>query len=104
MSPEALKTGDHGTNVRWVAEASGGHVETLGLKKLGLPEIRTAPVAADERWIATEIVEQVASQAWKSGELPSSALAEAFDDRFNVNFEVDREGIATARIHRVREI
>lgn len=104
LMPEALREGDAGPNVRWVAEASGGHVETLGLKKLGLPEIRTAPIAADERWIVSEVVGQVAQDAWKKGELPPVALAEAFHDRFKVDLVVGRDGVASARVHRIQEL
>lgn len=102
--PEELRGGDPGPNVRWVPAASGGHVETLGLKKLGLAEIRTAPVAVDERWIVTEIVEQVAWTAWKKGELPPTAEAEAFDDRFRVDLTVGRDGVALARVHRIQAV
>lgn len=104
LAPEALRAGEAGPNVRWIPAASGGHVETLGLKKLGLPEVRTAPIAADERWIVTEIVGQVAAQAWKEGELPSTTLAEAFDDRFRVELRVERDNVATARIHRIQAV
>jgi hypothetical protein len=103
LTPENLRKGDAGPNVRWVGESTGGHVQTLGLKKRGLPEIKTAWVAADERWIVAEIMEQVARQAWSKGELPSVATAEAFDDRFQVSLEADREGTTVARIHRIQE-
>ena len=102
LDAETLRDGDPGPHVRWVAAPTGGYVETHGLKKLGLPEIRTAPIAADERWIVAEIVTQVATAAWKSGVLPPSALAEAFQDRFRVDLSFGRDNVALARVHRLQ--
>ncbi len=104
LSPEALRKGDPGPNVRWVAAPSGGHVETLGLKKVGLGEIRTYPIPADERWIATEVVELVAAEAWKKGELSPSVDVHAFEDRFRIDLTVEKDGVASARIHRIQAI
>lgn len=104
LAPAELVAGDPGPNIRWVPAASGGHVETLGLKKRGVPEIKTAPISADERWIVSEIVNQAAREAWDKGELPTSVMAEAFEDRFRVDLELEREGTALARIHRIQEV
>ena len=101
LDAATLRVGDPGPSVRWVPEASGGHVLTHGLEKLGLPEIRTAPIAADERWIVSEIVSQVANAAWASGVLPPSSLAEAFHDRFRVDLIFGRDHVALARVHRL---
>jgi hypothetical protein len=103
MASDDLRNGDLGPNIRWVAEAAGGHIETLGLKKRGLPEVQTAWVAADERWIVTEVIGQMASQAWGSGALPPMFVAEAFEDRFQVTVESDRQGVHVARVHRIQE-
>ncbi|RYG25295.1 hypothetical protein EON82_07690 [bacterium] len=103
LDPQELKGGDSGPTLRWVAEATGGHVETLDLKKRGLSEIKTAWVAADERWIVGEVMDQVAREAWSQGELPQVAMAQAFEDCFQVTLEADRQGTTTARIHRIQE-
>lgn len=99
---DALQDGDPGPNVRWVPEPTGGYVQTHGLRKRGLPEIRTAPIAADERWIVSEVVGQVARDAWDKGLLSDSATAEAFDDRFRVDLEPQRHGVSIARVHRIQ--
>lgn len=104
MHPDDLGKGDPGPTIRWVAEATGGHVETLDLKKRGLPEVKTAWVAADERWIVSEIMGQVAREAWTKGELLETSMAEAFDDRFHVALEADRQGNHVARIHRIQGV
>ena len=104
LNAGGLRDGDPGPHIRWVAEASGGYVRTHGLKKLGLPEIRTAPIAADERWIVSEIIGQIAHAAWKTGDLPDVATAEAFDDRFRVSMDLGRDGLALARVHRLQAI
>ena len=104
LDAETLREGDPGPYVRWVPEVTGGHIRTHGLKKLGLPEIRTAPIAADERWIVSEIVSQVANAAWKSGDLPPSAVAEAFHDRFRVDLVFGKDATALARVHRLKKV
>ena len=104
LAPEELRAGDPGPHVRWVPEATGGYVRTHGLKKLGLPEIRTAPIAADERWIVSEVVGQIARAAWRTGDLPEVATAEAFEDRFRVSMEIGRDGVALARVHRLQAV
>lgn len=104
LAPSELAKGDPGPNIRWVPAASGGYVETLGLKKRGLAEIRTEPISADERWIVSEIVGQVARAAWDKGDLPATSVAEAFHDTFKVDLEVNGSNIAMARIHRIQGI
>lgn len=104
LGPGDLAKGDPGPQTSWVAEPTGGHVETRGLKKIGLPEIRTESVAADERWIATEVVDRVAQTAWKLNDLPLSVTTEAFHDRFRLDFVVDRHNVANARIHRIQTV
>lgn len=103
LAPDDLRNGDIGPNIRWVAESTGGHVETLGLRKRGLPEVQTAWIAADERWIVSEVIGQIANQAWGSGELLPTSVAEAFEDRFQVTVEPDRQGVHVARVHRIQE-
>ncbi len=102
LEVETLRSGDPGPHVRWVPEPTGGHIRTHGLRKRGVPEIRTAPIAADERWIVSEVVGQVARQGWDVGKLPPVALAEAFEDRFQVGLDIGRDGVAMARVHRIQ--
>lgn len=101
LEAEALQKGDPGPYIRWVDRADGGYVRTHGLVKVGLPEIQTLPISADERWIVQEILSQVADEAWRTGVLPPSAEAKAFDDRFRVDLETGPDGIASARVHRL---
>ena len=104
LDTESLRGGDPGPGVRWVPEPTGGYVRTDGLKKRGVAEIRTASIAADERWIVTEIVRQVANQAWELGALPPAPEAEAFDDRFRVDLQLGRDHLAWARVHRIQAV
>lgn len=104
LDAEALRPGDPGPNVRWVPEPTGGHVRTHGLKKLGLAEIETAHVPADQRWIVAEVIEQVARDAWLVGILPPVATARAFDDEFRVDLTLGKDGVATARVHRIQAV
>jgi hypothetical protein len=104
LNPEILRGGEVGPTIRWVPGPTGGHVETIGLKKRGVPEIRTEPIEADERWIVAEIIEQVARSAWDQSELSPSAMATAYDDQFRVDLEVDEPYVAKARIHRIQSV
>ena len=104
IAAEALRDGDPGPNVRWIPEATGGTVRTYGLRKRGLPEIETAPLPADQRWIVAEVVEQVAREAWLTGALPPTAVARAFEDEFRVELEPEKDGRTRARVHRVQAV
>lgn len=89
--------------VLWKPDPTGGHVETRGLKKMGLPEFKTDLIAADERWIATEIVSQVAHMVFDEGELGENRQAAAFDDRFRFEFDTPSGGYVATRIHRIQD-
>ncbi len=104
LPAESLRKGDPGPNVRWVPEPSGGYVRTHGLKKVGVPEIRTAHIPADQRWIVSEVVEQVARDAWLTAVLPPVASARAFEDEFRVDLELGNDGVAAARVHRIQAV
>ena len=102
LDAASLGEGDPGPHVRWVPEPTGGHVRTHGMRKVGLPEIRTASILADERWIVSQVVGEVAGQAWRSGALPASVVVEAFVDRFRVDLALGKDDVASARVHRIQ--
>lgn len=70
-------------------DTAGMVVETRGLVKIGLPELRTRPIESDMRILAVSIVEEAARQVWLLGALPDELDIEAFGDHFIVQIEPD---------------
>lgn len=64
-------------------------VETRGLIKIGIAELRTRPIESDMRILAVAILEDAARQIWELGVLPDELEVEAYGDRFLVQIEPD---------------
>lgn len=86
--------------VVWMAEPIGGHAETRGLVKRGLPELSTEPVHADERVVVTSILQEAIAQLWGQARLPESLDVQLFDDTFRLMLRTSRKGPAKVRILR----
>ena len=104
---QADRTGlDPSYHVRvvWYPNLADGHAATLGLRKIGCREMITATVSGDEKWLATEVLEQAALQQWEHGTALEEMSASAYEDSFRVvPCEVNGEQI-TVRIMRVQSI
>ncbi len=90
--------------VVWHPNQADGHAATLGLRKMGIREMITAPVSGDEKWLATEVLEQAALQQWEHGTALEEMSATAYEDSFRV-IPADINGDqVTVRIMRVQSI
>lgn len=85
-------------------EENGGCALSHGLTKIGIPELRSAPVDLDERWLATTIMEDAARQIWQLGTTPESVDVSAYDDNFKVLVEETLKGPSRVRIIREQAI
>lgn len=72
------------TEVSWVSSDDGGFVETSGLQKLGLKDLRTRGTTSDQRLLVTAIIEQLIANLWSSPKANPPYLVSAFDDRFEI--------------------
>jgi hypothetical protein len=88
---------DHHLRMIWTLAEVGGVVETRGLRKIGLPELKTNPVPEDERSIVSSVVEELAARLWAGKEkLSPEHELELFGQAFSLR--VVRRSLAEARI------
>lgn len=87
-NPDATRSELH-VHVFSHPESNGMVVETRGLVKIGLPELRTRPIESDMRVLAVSIVEEAARKVWDLGSLPEDVHVECFGDSFIVQIEPD---------------
>ena len=92
------------TSVIWKPTIQGGSVETLGLTKIGLSELKTGEMNADQRVIATTVLEEASRKLWDLGTLPESFDVTTFDDTFKVQVEKVKDTMANVKILRVQAI
>jgi hypothetical protein len=85
---------DFQTQVVWNRGDAGGIAETRGLVKVGLPELATEAMNADQRVLVTAILEQVIRQVWELKTLPITLDIRYFDDSYRVEIKPRRKGPA----------
>jgi len=73
-NPTASEPGDH-VRVIWHRDGDSAYASTKGLIKKGLPEMHSALARPDNQLLITEVLKEVASQAWRNG----------FAEEFRVN-------------------
>lgn len=69
--------------IAWVPSESGPFARSLGLKKIGLNELRSDPIPSDEVTAIEPVLEEVAQRMW-SGDLAPEYEVERFGQRFLV--------------------
>jgi hypothetical protein len=99
--PQATSADQH-LRVVWFPNLNDGHAATLGLRKIGVRELITAPVSGDERWIATEVLGQAAVKLWENPEVLDDLSAEVYSDTFQVVPTDVNDDQVTVRILRVQ--
>jgi len=86
--------------VRWLDDDLGGHAETRGLLKVGLPELATAPSPKDQRVLILYLVEEAVKTLWRNMSYPEEMTVEAFDDTFKLLILPQAKGPYVIRIGR----
>jgi len=89
------------TDVIWKKSGRGGTVETRGLNKIGVAELKSGELELDQRVIATTVMTEAVKSLWDLGTLPETLEVKSFDDTFSILVE---DGMANVRILRVQEI
>ncbi len=92
------------TQVVWKQTAHGAIVESRGLEKIGLENLKTAEMEPDQRVIATTVMTEAIRLIWESGSVPESLEVTTFDDTFKVQFEKVKNALTKVRILRVQAI
>ncbi|MEZ0326642.1 MAG: hypothetical protein ACAH95_12120 [Fimbriimonas sp.] len=88
--------------IAWQDRPHDCHAETHGLRKIGLDEIRTGAMEADEKILVTQVLELAVERLWNMSYLPQEVEVEAFDDTFKILLAPPAEGFAQARILRMQ--
>lgn len=89
-------------NIIWRRGLEGGHAETKGLIKKGIPELVTADVHTDERLLVTGLLEEAAKQLWISDQFPEKVEVESYNDLFRLLLGTPKDGKSEVRIMRVQ--
>ncbi len=92
------------TDVIWKKSGRGGTVETRGLNKIGVAELKSGELELDQRVIATTVMTEAVKSLWDLGTLPETLEVKSFDDTFSILVEKVKDGMANVRILRVQEI
>ena len=96
-----LDTPEWNARILWCPHTEGGHAETRGLVKVGLPEIATHETPADARVLVCSVLEAVVAKVWEMEQLPPELEVDAFSDTFKVTLTAEGRGPFKARVHRV---
>jgi hypothetical protein len=100
---DATGAGLH-VQTRWKSLGQGGRIETCGLVKVGLAEMETGAMQADQHIIATTVLQEAVDKLWQELEMPPSLEVEAFGDRFRILLDQVKGRTAHIRIMRVQAV
>lgn len=93
---------EENSHVIWAREAGADRAETRGLRKVGLPELKTPPIDEDQKTLVRYLLQTAVERLWDSVEVPESLDLEAFGDQFRLLFEPDTSDSVRARILRMQ--
>lgn len=88
-------------NVFWNPTPAGGTAETGGLRKIGLPELKSLECEADRRVLACEVMAQASEALWGERAEPETMLVTCFDDQFKLSLTPVKGGPTQVGIVRV---
>lgn len=88
----------------WRRAEHGGWAETRGLRKIGLPELATERMEADEQVLVTEVLGDAARKLWEAGELLEKVDVRLFEDEFQVMVGKPKNRVSSVRILRVQSV
>jgi hypothetical protein len=88
----------------WRRAEHGGWAETRGLRKIGLPELATEPMEADEQVLVTEVLGDAAKKLWQAGELLDKIEVTLFEDEFQVLVGPPKQRVSSVKILRVQTV
>lgn len=92
---------DQHLRVCWVQWGEEESVQTRGFLKIGLPELKSTAIPADERSVVLAVMEEFAGQVWKDGVLPESADIPFMGQTFRLEVASRRLDLATVKVGRL---
>lgn len=103
LDRSVLDTPEWNARVVWIEGPDGGHAETRGLVKIGLPEISTHDAPRDHRVLVCQVLEEAVKALWNATAMPQELTVEAFGDSFRLLLVQEPRGPCRARIQRLHE-
>ncbi|HWA82117.1 MAG TPA: hypothetical protein VG820_01685 [Fimbriimonadaceae bacterium] len=100
----SLDLTDLQVRVVWRRADRGGWAETRGLRKIGLPELATEQMEADEQVLVTDVLAEAAKKLWEAGQLLPQVDVRLYEDDFRVIVSPPRNRIAAVKILRVQSV
>lgn len=88
------------TSILWRPSPHGGVAETRGLAKIGVTDLRTGEMEADQRVLGTTVLTEALRCVWDNGALPESVEVNCYDDTFKVKFDTMKNKMAVVKILR----
>jgi hypothetical protein len=89
---------------RWIPHSSGGHLETKGMVKVGLPEIKTDGLEADQQLLARAVLDEAIAKTWEHAAIPDPWEVEAYGDRFQILPAQPKNRTTLVRILRIQSV
>lgn len=77
-----LESAEPNVQLTWVGELEGGHFETHGMLRSGMPELASLAAPADQRVILEAVMRQLIEQLWDNHEPGTSIEIDNEYDRF----------------------
>lgn len=87
----------------WHRDGEAAYASTKGLIKKGLPEMKSAMARADNQLLITEVLREVAGQAWRNG-FSDEFRVNCFGDEFIAMAQPGKGTPRTLHIQRVRTV
>ncbi len=84
----------------WTHDDEGRSVETRGLIKWGLPELKSRPLDADTKVLAEELMTEAGRKLWGQAALPAEIEVTCYGDTFKLSFGRPKLGKAPTQILR----
>ncbi len=90
--------------VIWQIDGQGGRAETRGLRKVGLPELSTQIMEADEEVLVMEVLCEAAKKLWEVGSPSDVVEVVVFGDIFRIEIELPKEQVSKVKILRLQTV
>jgi hypothetical protein len=98
--PSAVDAEVH-VNVLCRSSQGSLRAETRGMAKVGLPDLISREISADQQVLASHILEEAAAAVWELPKLPERLAVECFEDPFELLIAPASDGRAEVTILRI---
>lgn len=103
VEPDASAPDIH-TDIVWRQVGDTVSAETVGMTKIGLPDILAEGVSADMKVLTETLLRSAIKTVWLEPALPDSIQVESYGDTFSFRFPPARNGFTHARVSRIQAL